>query len=380
MKKFMISFLVILAMLLNVNVFSQGVGINADGSEPNYKAILDVKSITKGFLMPRLTKVQRDAVFGLGNSEIGMLIFQTDNNTGFYFWNGSVWIKLSEEPTLLTDATNKTVEYQASSFDIKVGSNISWTVTDNADWISLSASSNNGNATLTANYTENTTIQRIAQITFSGNGVSNIIITVTQNINPILTDIDNNIYNTVQIGTQIWMKENLKVIHYSNNVPIIYVTNNSTWTTQSTGAYCWYNNDISNKDIYGALYNWYTVADSRGICPIGWHIPSDIEWTALTDYLGGESVASSKMKEIGTAHWLSPNDGATNESGFTALPGGGRTNNTGAFVSLYSGSNYWSSTLVTSYSWSRSLYVSDPICYRYQSQRALGFSVRCVKN
>jgi uncharacterized protein (TIGR02145 family) len=138
-----------------------------------------------------------------------------------------------------------------------------------------------------------------------------------------VTDIDGNIYHTVTIGTQVWMVENLKTTKYRNGDPIPNVTGNA-WAALTTGAYCWYNNDAATyKATYGALYNWYAVADSRNIAPTGWHVPTDAEWTTLTTFLGGESVAGGKLKETGTNHWTSPNTGATNETGFTALPGGG---------------------------------------------------------
>lgn len=140
---------------------------------------------------------------------------------------------------------------------------------------------------------------------------------------PTVTDYDGNVYQTVLIGDQCWMMENLKVTHYRNGDPIPHVTDGVTWGNLTSGAYCNYNNDEGNVATYGRLYNWYAVDDSRNIAPAGWHVPSDAEWQTLVDYLGGDAVAGGKMKEAGTTHWASPNTGATNESGFTALPGGG---------------------------------------------------------
>lgn len=136
-----------------------------------------------------------------------------------------------------------------------------------------------------------------------------------------VTDIDGNIYQTIKIGTQWWMAENLKVTHYRNGDSIPNVTDETAWSNLTTGAYGNYNNDDDISNTYANLYNWYAVNDSRNIAPIGWHIPTDAEWQTLVDYLGGESVAGSKMKETGTEHWRSPNVGTTNESGFSALPG-----------------------------------------------------------
>jgi uncharacterized protein (TIGR02145 family) len=136
-----------------------------------------------------------------------------------------------------------------------------------------------------------------------------------------ITDADGNYYNIVTIGTQTWMAENLETTKYNDGNNIPNISDNVAWSNLTTPGYCWYNNDDSTyKNLYGALYNWYTV--NRGkLCPIGWHVPTDAEWTTLTTYLGGESVAGGRLKETGTMHWVSPNVGAINETGFTALPG-----------------------------------------------------------
>lgn len=137
-----------------------------------------------------------------------------------------------------------------------------------------------------------------------------------------VTDADGNVYDTVMIGTQVWLKSNLKTTKYNDGVPIPNVTDNVTWSNLTTPAYCWYeNNKATYGDVYGALYNGYSVATGK-LCPTGWHVPTNQEWTTLIDYLGGSSVAGNKLKEAGTAHWYLPNPGATNESGFTALPSG----------------------------------------------------------
>ena len=141
----------------------------------------------------------------------------------------------------------------------------------------------------------------------------------------MISDIDGNEYETVKIGSQWWMAENLKTTRCNDGTLIPLVSNDSSWQNLLTPGYCWYNNDsIAYADPYGALYNYYSVADtnSSNICPIDWHVPSSAEWTTLTGFLGGTFVAGGKMKETGTAHWANPNTGATNESGFTGLPGG----------------------------------------------------------
>jgi uncharacterized protein (TIGR02145 family) len=195
-----------------------------------------------------------------------------------------------------------------------------------------------------------------------------------------VTDIDCNVYQTVKIGEQVWMAENLKVTHYRNGDPIPNVTDNTEWAGLSTGAYCEYNNDINNVAIYGRLYNWYAVDDSRNIAPAGWHVPNNTEWQILVDYLGGGAVAGGKMKEAGTTHWQNPNTGATNESGFSALPGGYRRNDS-PYLYLGHFALFWSSTeSFGGGAWSRNLdYQYSDIGYNNPNKRH-GFSIRCVKD
>jgi uncharacterized protein (TIGR02145 family) len=146
-----------------------------------------------------------------------------------------------------------------------------------------------------------------------------------------VTDVEGNVYNTVTIGNQTWMKENLKVTKYRDGTAI--GTTTASIPNDSSSKYQWaYNGAESNVSTYGRLYTWYAATDSRGVCPSGWHLPTNAEWTTLITYLG-ESVAGGKMKEAGTTHWISPNTGATNSSGFTALPGGYR-NGSAAFGSM----------------------------------------------
>ena len=135
-----------------------------------------------------------------------------------------------------------------------------------------------------------------------------------------VTDIDGNIYQTVQIGTQIWTAKNLTTTHYNDGSIIDYVTNSTTWAGLTTGAYCRLQNSFENALAYGSLYNWYAVNTGK-LCPTGWRVPTDMEWLTLTATLGGQNVAGGKMKETGTSHWLSPNTGADNSSGFTAMGG-----------------------------------------------------------
>ncbi|MFN8254884.1 MAG: fibrobacter succinogenes major paralogous domain-containing protein [Bacteroidales bacterium] len=204
-------------------------------------------------------------------------------------------------------------------------------------------------------------------------------------ISSMVTDIDGNKYNTVIIGSQIWMKENLKTTRYNDGTPITYITDSIEWITAGE-AYCWYANDSATyKAAYGALYNWYAVAPAgngnRNICPTGWHIPTDSEWETLTIYLGGSNIAGGKLKEEGTANWISPNAGADNSSGFTALPGGNRYFVDGAFVGIGTTCYLWSSVdydIKSAANWG--LYYGDSIAYRLYSRKSCGYSVRCLKN
>lgn len=206
-----------------------------------------------------------------------------------------------------------------------------------------------------------------------------------------LTDIDGNVYKTVKIGNQWWMAENLKVIRYRNGESIRNVTSNSEWRNLTTGAYCSYDNNEANVAIYGRVYNWFAVNDKRNIAPEGWHVPSDAEWKQLEIHLGMSSTEADradwrgtdeggKLKEAGFAHWISPNAGATNESGFSALPGGYR-NYTGYSHVMGGSAYFWSSSEDdTSSAWYRFLYHFYADIYRSYFSKECGFSVRCVKD
>lgn len=214
--------------------------------------------------------------------------------------------------------------------------------------------------------------------------------------NPSLTygtvsDIDGNVYKTIQIGTQIWMAENLKTTKYRNGDPIPNVTVDFSWAYLTSGGSCWYNNDVTYKASYGALYNWYAVTDSRNIAPTGWHVPSDAEWKVLEVFLGMTSSQSNdtdyrgsdqggKLKEAGTSHWSNSNMGATNSSGFTALPVACRLP-LGTFSSPGLSSFWWSCTdYAVSYAWDRIIARDYANVWRGYVNKQYGFSVRCVKD
>lgn len=193
-----------------------------------------------------------------------------------------------------------------------------------------------------------------------------------------VTDIEGNIYPVVKIGTQTWMAENLRTTKYNDGSQIPNVQDNTAWNTQATPGYCWYGNDPGNKSAYGALYNWYAVNTGK-LCPTGWHVPTDEEWTTLTTHLGGESVAGGKMKETGTTHWNSPNSGATNESGFSARGSGVRLI-AGEFNDFKNLSLWWTSTLGGVGAWFRYANNQNATLTSQGYNKKNGLSVRCIKD
>jgi len=205
-----------------------------------------------------------------------------------------------------------------------------------------------------------------------------------------LVDIDGNNYPVVKIGNQIWMKENLRVTKYRDGTVIPLDESGGsngngigqTWSYRTTGARTVNGHNISNLATYGYLYNWHAATDIKGLCPNGWHVPSDAEWTNLTNYLGGESVAGGKMRTTGTTIWNSLNTGATNESGFSVLPGGARYSNNGGFCCINSHAFFWSTTVndyFINVAWNRSLYIDGNVIRNY-FHRQDGFSVRCLRD
>jgi uncharacterized protein (TIGR02145 family) len=220
------------------------------------------------------------------------------------------------------------------------------------------------------------------------NGSKEITVEITAPIT--VTDYDGNIYNTIQIGTQIWMVENLKTTHYRNGDALSYITTSDNWDGLTAGGYCNYDNSASNGETYGHLYNFYAVEDSRELCPEGWHVPTKEEFKILIDYLGGADVAGGKMKEAGSEHWTSTlttsvNEG-TNESGFTALPGGvldasGNFSSGGYMAWFWISEGYDSSISGKRYGYRRSLDLrSDEVSDERGYHAYMGMSVRCIKD
>jgi uncharacterized protein (TIGR02145 family) len=306
-------------VLLSHCAQAQNVGIGT--TTPHNSARLDVSSSNGGFLPPRITGQQRNAIV---NPAAGLIIFCTDCGEGeMQYYNGSSWRSMNMgaglNPTQVTGITAHT----------------------------CGGAPNVHNATIPYG---------------------------------TMTDQQGNIYRTVQIGMQTWMVENLRTTVYRNNAPINPVADNTMWANNTTGAYCSFNNSTNNDCPYGKLYNWYAVNNTNQLCPTGWHVPTDAEWTVLTTFLGSESVAGGKMKSTGTLYWNTPNTGATNSFGLSGLPGGLRYFD-GSFYDVGNSGYWWSSTESTTYdAWFRFLcfYYGDVL--RDSNGKSYGFSVRCLRD
>ncbi len=301
----------------------------------------------------------------------------------------------SNDPTIQILVFTTTAVSNISQTSVSSGGNISsdggatitsrgvcWSTSQNPTITDTKTSDGAGSGSYTSNITglmPNTVYFLRAYVEVGSTmGYGNeISFTTKKEIPTTVTDSDGNVYNTVTLAGKTWMKENLKTTKYKNATAIAFPnSNNAGWQTNTTGAYAWYNNDIANKSIYGALYNWQAV-NTGNLCPTDWHVSTDAEWTSLTDSLGGETIAGGKLKETGTTHWNAAN--ATNETEFTALPGGSRdisgSYDTKGFNGYYWTANDGSSTLDAL---SRYMYYGNGFIYRYSYNKKLGYSVRCV--
>jgi uncharacterized protein (TIGR02145 family) len=251
------------------------------------------------------------------------------------------------------------------------------------DSIRFTGSSSDMEVVLQNGNVESHTISNILNVNFalSNENSCDAINVFNSNLNyGSMTDQEGNVYKTIVIGTQEWMAENLKTSIYRNGEAI-----HITGTSFTTGAWS-LNNDSQYDCPYGKLYNWYAVVDSRNVCPTGWNVPTDAEWTTLTDYLGGQSdenynfFAGGKMKSTGFQYWLNPNTAATNESGFSGLPAGIRIFD-GSYSSLGNNGFWWSCSELDTYSgWGLLLDYNFGYSYRLNNDKASGFSVRCLKD
>ena len=188
-------------------------------------------------------------------------------------------------------------------------------------------------------------------------------------------DLDGNLYHTVKMGTQVWMVENLKVTHYQNGDALSNVTDDNAWVNLTEGAYCNYANNPDTGAVYGRIYNMAATKDQRNICPAGWRLPTNADWNLLQVSLGNGTDVGGMLKEAGTAHWNAPNTGATNSSGFTALPAGNR--GYGGFASLGVATYFWSDPAEQ---FTRALLYDHPdIAGTGNYSPILGLSIRCIR-
>ncbi len=295
---------------------------------------------------------------------------------------------IMEPPTLISPENGATTTDNTPTFDwsdVSGASNYELEVDNSSSFFSPVINQNSltsSSYTATSSLSDDTCYWRVRAKDNQGNwgGWSDIWSFMIET--STITDIDGNVYQTVKIGNQWWMAENLKVTHYRNGDAIPNVISGSEWTNPTIGgAYCNYDNNSNNVATYGRLYNWDAVNDSRNIAPEGWHVPSDVEWQILIDYLGGDDVAGGKLKETGTTHWNNPNTGATNESGFSALPGGYRSSSYSDFYDMRYRAYFWCAYYSGSNWWYRYLnFDNTEVKYEYDYTTQEGYSVRCVKN
>jgi uncharacterized protein (TIGR02145 family) len=226
--------------------------------------------------------------------------------------------------------------------------------------------------------TQNTTYHVRAYATNSAGTSYGADLTFTT-VPTIVNDVEGNKYNVVVIGDQIWLKENLKVTKLNDGTSITTNLTDSEWGNITAPAYCWPNNSSGYKDVYGALYNWYTINTGK-LCPEGWHVPNNDEFFTLMRYVGGTQTGGDKLKESGTTHWGSSNTGATNETGFTALPAGERQIG-GYFVGPGGFGLWWTSTeFDNSNGMMWNIYSDEPVVSLGANYKPSGSSVRCIKN
>lgn len=284
---------------------------------------------------------------------------------------GSVSVTLNGTVNANNSSTTVTFEY---------GLTASYGITVNASQSPVTGSTATNVSINITGLTPATTYHfRVAASSAGGTSYGNDLTFVTKSPGATVTDIDGNIYNIITIGTQVWMAENLKTTRYRDGTAIPNVIENTSWYGLTTGAYSNYNHSSSNIAIYGRLYNYYATVDNHNLCPTGWHVPTYDEWSALITYLGGAGDAGGKLKETGTSHWLPPNTGATNETLFTALPGGWR-NYDGTFVDNGSYGQWWSSSETSvSGAWHPWLSYDASSIGGGEYYKVSGFSIRCIQ-
>ena len=274
-----------------------------------------------------------------------------------------------------------------------ISKGVCWSTSENPSLSDLHTDDGNGDDDFTSTLTgldPNTTYYIKAYASTSDETVDGEQV-ILKTYHNIVQDFDENEYFTVYIGDQLWMAENLKTTHYASGDPILLVTGNSSWESLTEGAYCYYNNDsVTYADTYGALYNWYVIEDSRNVCPLGWHVATDDEWMEMEMFLGmsqndaqGQGMRGTdeggKLKETGINNWNSPNAGATNETGFTALPAGARSSN-GSFEDIGNTGYSWVNSKLDDLGTLRCFVYDDPKLGRWWYSCNMGLSIRCIKD
>ena len=405
---------------------------------PAVSAQLEISSTSKGFLIPRVALTGTTDVVTISSPATSLLVYNTTVNLyltpGFYYNSGTsgspLWVKLVNEwgldiklnktdtASLSTRIHTKLDKWDTASLSTRIDTKLSkWDTASLSERINTKLNSSVidlGIRTGDIIYWDET-LRKFRILAPGAEGqvlkiVSGIPVwradatTSTTAFSPCgttITDIDGNSYNTVLIGSQCWTKENLRVRRYNDGTAIQFDAtggsggSSSTWQNLTIGAHTIYANDStttpSNRTKYGYLYNWYAAkgiytagniasTDTLNVCPVGWHVPTDAEWTTLTTELGGESVAGGKMKSIGTAYWNSPNTGATNEIGFSALPGGLRDSD-GSFQSIRNYAFFWSATEGgVNTAWNRNVNTYNGNVGRDNYNKSVGVSVRCIRD
>ena len=316
------------------------------------------------------------------------------NSIGTAYGNQVSFTTTAEIPTLTTNvATSVTATTALSGGNITsdggslvTARGVCWATTQNPTVANSNTTSGTGSGSYVSNIsglTAGTTYYvRSYAINSIGTAYGNQIVVLFQGLlSETFTDFDGNVYHAVVIGSQTWMVETLKTTKFRNGVPIPNIIDNTSWSSATSSGYSWYNNNAATYKVpYGAIYNWYAMADNRGLAPSGWHIPTDAEWTALINSVGGEAVAGGALKETGTTHWSNPNFGATNSYGFNAVAGGRRD---GAGNFTYQGFLcYWWAAGEYSATEVRYCYLSNGSTYSASDKflKMYGYSVRCVKD
>ncbi len=354
--------------------FAQGAAINTSGAPADPSAMLDVSGVSKGVLINRMTTSERDAIVDPAD---GLQIFNLTTGCFDYYFNENWYSICGTCPAPESPVTGVHVPSQT---DIVWN----WNTVSGADGYKWNTSSNYNSATdvgTATTYTQSglsaATPYTLYVWAYNECGHSDVT-TLTQTTSSFvcgssITDArDGQTYPTVLVGTQCWLAKNLN------------------YNQSSMGSDWCYNNDANNCTVYGRLYDFSAATQGstsssspsgvQGVCPSGWYLPSNNEYTALETFLGGNSVAGGKIKEAGTTHWNSPNTGATNSSGMTALPGGHYSVSSSTFFNLGSTSNYWTATQFDgSNGWAFNLANNIASVNRNASDKSFGFSVRCLK-